>query len=186
MALRGAKHQGTERLLVDAPNIFHERQEGLEAALEALMVEGGDRQRPFHEFMFPNAVGIPDVLHICYDALEDSLKALPSWKLIEQDLRDVTSFLSWRQLRQKFMACCLSSGKDRRMFVHFTSRLIDFKFEFLSGVLDEVLPVLDKLLSLGHVALPCGVAGQSAQEHRSPCAAPERGVGFVGGPTGHQ
>lgn len=136
--------QGTERLIERCPNINGSLPE-LMKAIEA--IEAGDTT--FFEqadaYLFPLALAHPGHLHICYNSLESSVTGIKCWKSLEADLRVLTAFFGNRGMRRRFIHQCLPRPL-RKLFSVWSSRHIDWKWEFLSGLLDSLVPRLPALI----------------------------------------
>lgn len=89
------------------------------------------------QFLFPFVVGQPGHLHIVYNALQHAVESLASWTKTEAALRDLTAFLGHKGLRRRFARLCCPAPL-RRKFCEWSTKHIDWKWEFLSGVLDAL------------------------------------------------
>eukprot|EP00959_Pyramimonas_sp_CCMP1952_P352334 7382039-Pyramimonas_sp.AAC.1 len=97
-------------------------------------------------FFLPNAITVPDALHVVYNALKDTITSRYSWKGFESHLRAFAKFLGNRDLRGRFkMRCCKTPG-DKSEISRFSVRgSFDWKWEYLerfTSQLSSVLPTM--------------------------------------------
>lgn len=108
-------------------------------------------------YLFPNALGINDSLHIFFNALEHAVRSLGTWRQMERVLRAVALFLGSRGHRRRFVAFCLprrTAPAVKRAFErwrHGTS--FSWKWQYLRGFLERLLVLLPYLQEHFDVAL---------------------------------
>lgn len=93
-------------------------------------------------FLWPVALPLPGHLHIFFNALESACKSVIFAATFFVDLRAITNFLSNKQLRRKFQACCMSGKAGRHEFNSFPRTHVDWRWEFLGPALTNVLRLL--------------------------------------------
>ncbi len=122
--------QGVERGVADV-NIL-----GSSAAPRAFQGELDD------ERLYPNALWIPDHLHLFYNALETAVTKLAPYDKFISKLRAVERFLSSKSLRRAFVASCVEDPRDAKLFEHFSSIHIEWRWEYLSKSLGQIIQLL--------------------------------------------
>lgn len=140
---------GTEGKLADVPLVSGDSLSAI--ANDLVTFVEGDSPSPlldYESYLFPNCIWWPDMMHILYNGLEESLKHLECWKRVEVWLRKLTNFLSTKSLRQRAMRLLCTNSKQRACLEHYSSVHIDFKWEFLTKCLDQLLPVLPTLMEV--------------------------------------
>lgn len=135
--------RGVERLLVDAPNIISIDRDALRPRLDTLPASECDLAKYSGSYLFPNAVGFPDMLHTLFGVLERVLVHAPGWASYESDLRSVVNFLCQHDLRERFVQTCLGDQPlfVRGLFRHWSHRHLDWRWEFLEVVLVSLTPL---------------------------------------------
>ena len=95
----------------------------------------------FDAFVFPCCIGSADMLHIIYDALEVACKRCCLYKPFLDRLRVLTGFVTDKQIVNKFKATCFTSNPtDGKSFTVQKRTHIDWKWEFMSNTLDNLMP----------------------------------------------
>lgn len=145
-----ASDQSTESKLVDCPKVaswdFHD----VQAAVQAVPVDGEALDQSF--YCFPRGMWMPDLCHITYDALKGALTTAADWPPIERAMRAISNFLCDRPLRMRFVKVCVRDNRDAALFQKFSETHINFEFEFLTRFLDQVVPLLRPLLKHWNLA----------------------------------
>ena len=92
-------------------------------------------------YLYPASLSMPGMLHILYDALEAAVKACPEYTNFVHTLRITVNFLNNKQVRQRFQVTCFLSGDaEAKHFSSGSTVHIDWKWEFLSLALEQMLP----------------------------------------------
>ena len=128
--------QGTEKSLADV-NMSH-------------VAGSGDRLHPSAR-AYPNALYMPEHLHIIYNALEHSVKKIPLYAEFVVKLRAVEDFLSDKSLRRLFVATCVPVMEEKLLFSHYSVVHIDWRWEFLSIALTKLVVLMPVLRQRLHV-----------------------------------
>ena len=90
---------------------------------------------------YPNALYMPEHLHIVYNALQNSVKKLPGQRAFMSHLASIEKFLSDKSCRRLFIATCLG-GAEKAAFMSYAVVHCDWRWEFLSTALDKLIPLL--------------------------------------------
>ena len=143
--------QGTERKLADAAL-------ATEASFQAL-INLCDRINAGHEqlvdasaqshYLFPNCLFMPGHLHLLFNALEEAVKSSSIWgSRFETCLRSLVAVLKNKGLRTRMEAMCFKDATDvhRHMFRNFRKQHLDWRWESLGELLDELVPLLPVLV----------------------------------------
>ena len=106
--------------------------------------------------MYPNALYMPEHLHIIFNALQHAVEALPTYRHWLNRLRSVERFLPDKSIRRLFMATCMEGHPEQQRLKSYSTVHIDWRWEMLSRALDQLIPIahllrerfdLNKLLS---------------------------------------
>ncbi|CAK0828340.1 unnamed protein product, partial [Prorocentrum cordatum] len=89
--------------------------------------------------MYPNALGMPESLHIMFNALQHAVEKLPCHKTFISDLRNIENFLADRSLRRLFVNTCLDDSLKSK-FDHYSTVHISWRWEVLAKALTELIP----------------------------------------------
>ena len=94
-----------------------------------------------HSFIYPNALNMPGFLHLLYNALEESVKHDAEYQHVIDILRITANFSNKKECRTKFIHDCFEPGDpDAKLFMTGAAVHIDWKWEFLSVSLEQLLP----------------------------------------------
>jgi len=126
--------QGTEKGIAGLPlDIFPKHAAGMDTQSE-------------DAFLFTNMLAQKGLLHVLYDALETSCKNSSLCERWIDNLRTITSFVTDRLLIEKYKATCFEDDPGKADGVTVQKRVhIDWKWEFLSRALVELMPKLPEL-----------------------------------------
>lgn len=109
-------------------------------------------------FLFPNAIFVGDLLHQLFGFLEDVVQNLPVWKTLERVLKDVSHFLSDRELRTRFQATCFGHGAsamEKGLFHEWSGGHISWRWQHLEKFVEKLVvvwPVLQRRFKLERLA----------------------------------
>ena len=89
-------------------------------------------------FFFPHAITIPDILHIMFNALQESLESSDAWPPFEAVFRTVVTTIGDKMVRDRVCGVGLPNADraDRRLIHNFKHYRFDWRWEVL-----EVLSV---------------------------------------------
>jgi hypothetical protein len=107
-------YQGLEFEICDGPNLaFH--LDGWASTLCALRAGSIDVRSPelAANFLFPNCLGVADLLHILFNGLEMAATSVESWQSIEDHFHSIAKFLGDLGLRRRFQATCFVVPEKR-------------------------------------------------------------------------
>ena len=95
---------------------------------------------------FPNAMWMPEHLHIFNNALENAVTSAPLWSQFLPKLRAIERFLQDASLRTLFRATCLHGQPVvSKLFANFSGSHIEWRWEYLEKTLDKLVPLLPYL-----------------------------------------
>jgi hypothetical protein len=101
---------------------------------------------------FPNAMWMPEHLHIFNNALEHAICSLTMWKLFLPKLRALERFLQDVSLRRLFQAVCLAAHPAiSSMFKSYSGSHVDWRWEYLElslVALVDLIPFLMEYLDV--------------------------------------
>ena len=89
--------------------------------------------------MYPNALWMPEYLHIIFNALENSITKLPNHHSFMTRLKHLENFLADRSLRRLFMNACVEPVLHKE-FEHYSTVHISWRWEVLVKALDHLIP----------------------------------------------
>ena len=139
----GVSDQGTERLMLDCPNVKDPAE--IEAAAEQLAAGTlPDVPRPPEHFLFPRAMSVRGPFHITYNAFERAVKGAEDWPWLKERISACLCFLGWKGSRRRFLSTCVPDAEEKKMFANFPHHLIDFKWQYLESMLVD----LDRIVLL--------------------------------------
>ncbi len=96
---------------------------------------------------FPNAMWMPEHLHIFNNALEHAITALVIWRCFLPKLRAVERFLQDTSLRRLFRAVCLAGlPAVSSMFQNYSGSHVDWRWEYLEKSLVTLVSLLPFLI----------------------------------------
>jgi hypothetical protein len=104
--------QGLEYSVCDGPNLAFVGSSWGDT-LNSLRIGEIDVSSPDVEgnFLFPRCLGVPDCLHILFNALESAVTSSDSWEWISDHYATLAKFLGDLGMRRRFQATCLVSDK---------------------------------------------------------------------------
>lgn len=85
-------------------------------------------------YLYPHALKMPGHLHMLFDALECSVKALPVYEQYIKHLRSMQNFLADKSMRARFRAICMPHHPQSSLFEHYGAVHIDWRWEMLTKV----------------------------------------------------
>ncbi len=94
-------------------------------------------------YLYPNALWMPEHLHIFFNALEHAVGKLEVYKHWINRLRQVEHFLSDGSLRRLFIH--LFMRDEPGLLKHYSTVHIDWRWEMLSKALDKLIPIFNIL-----------------------------------------
>ena len=137
--------QGTEYKLTDIGFAREPNRENLLAAsrsiynFEAFLHVGSG---PQIHYLFPWALSMTGHLHLISNGLEAAVTKLRLWKgHFKNGIAALLTFLNSKPLRQRFQATCLPRAEWYYLH-YFCKQLLDWRWESLGELLEQVLPVL--------------------------------------------
>ena len=89
--------------------------------------------------MYPNALWLPEFLHILFNALEHAVERLPNHKTWLAKLRHISNFIADQSLRRLFVHTCVP-WFEQSFFQSYSVTHIDWCWEVLVAALDELIP----------------------------------------------
>ena len=94
-------------------------------------------------YFFPMAIGIPDLLHGLFNALQETLQASELWNDFEPLLKETVTLLGDQKWRRRFMAVCMASASanERKELHHFSGHKLDWRWEVLEVLSRQVVTV---------------------------------------------
>lgn len=133
--------QGTEHGLANFPFIGGDVAETLRRVKtgELNLADGAG----VSAYLFPLALYCPEHLHVFYNALQNSITRLSEWRAMERMLRALHAFLKPKGMRDRFVETCMRGAprRARLQFKHYGGAQVDWKWEYLTKLLDPVLRV---------------------------------------------
>ena len=123
--------QGTEKGIADIDTM----EGGYGAQLENGAVGAGH--------LYPQALWMPEALHILFNALESSIKKLKGYEHWLNRLRSLERFLCDKSMRRRFRK--LFCQDDPNFLKAYSTVHIDWRWEMLSKALDQLLPIFEQL-----------------------------------------
>ena len=90
---------------------------------------------------YPCALYMPDHLHVIYNALQSGVEGLSTYKHWMNRLRSIERFLSDKGMRRCFVATFLANHPESDKFRHYSTVVIDWRWEMLSVALDSLIPL---------------------------------------------
>ena len=108
-------------------------------------------------FLFPWCLAMTGHLHLISNALESAVTKCRIWTQVKHGIQGLLGFLNSRALRQRLQATCLPKHLWSA-FNSFGKQLLDWRWESLGQLLDQVLPLIPILqqhfdlekMSVGH------------------------------------
>ena len=97
-------------------------------------------------FLFPQAVGIADHLHMIFGSLEDAVTNCPEWCALQEDIRLVSTFMLHAGLRNRFCKTCVPIN-ERDLVLRYLGKHADWKWEHMAAFLTRLHPILPILIS---------------------------------------
>ena len=153
--------QGVDLALGDCPHV----EGNLLALIKSLQsgevdLRSGQRRAAY---FFPNAITIPEGLHMLFGGLKDGLRAQAAWTNYEPILRELVTTVGSQMFRDRFRAQCMDGAdkEERRLMYHFSKARFDWRWEILevtSGDLADRWPILkryadwENIYAVGHLA----------------------------------
>ncbi len=82
-------------------------------------------------------------LHVFYNALQSAVTSIPTWTTIEQMLKAMHAILKCRGFRERFQEKCMTGAtpRQRAMLNYYQGAKVDWKWEYLSRLLDPLVRV---------------------------------------------
>ena len=83
-----------------------------------------DNPEAFSSFLFPRCLFMPGLLHMLWNALEETLTSADGWDAYVDNLRAVMAFLTDRPLRQRFVHTCMQAAprQERELVSAFSKK----------------------------------------------------------------
>ncbi|CAE7254330.1 rsgI2 [Symbiodinium natans] len=147
--------QGTERGIPHWPMAAGERMNELAAALQAedqpsleLLATGTSQ-----EFLF-NSFTHAGLLHILFNALEETCKSCPRWDQVEKEVSAVSKLLTNRSFREVVLSRMMqeATAQEKKVVQGYHGELLSWRWESLHETLKhylEVRPLLSKYWDRG-------------------------------------
>ena len=135
--------QGVDLSVGDCPNADSDGIAGLIARLKAGAVDVS-RGEVRAGYFFPSAVTVPEMLHIFFNGLQESLESSEAWKPFEAILRDLVTTVGSRMWRDRSLGLCMAGAPqhERRLMRTFDGHKFDWRWEVLVVVVVVVVIVL--------------------------------------------
>ena len=137
--------QGTEYKLADIGFAHEPNRDSLtEAArsiynFESFLHAGSGPQT---HYLFPWALSMVGHLHLISNALEAAVTKVRLWRShFKHGITGLLAFLNSKPLRQRFQATCVPKA-EWGYFTSFGKQLLDWRWESLGDLLEQLLPVL--------------------------------------------
>ena len=115
-------------------------------------------------YMFPNCLLMPGHQHILMNGLEEAVKKSAMWNTeFYNGLEELVRVLNQRQLRQRFVATCMgdATASERKTLGTFTKQHLDWRWESLGFLCNELIPVLPILLKYWDLKKISGEASET-------------------------
>ena len=139
----------------DAPDIAVDSTAALRDVIDKLLSGDMALSHPDarRSYLFLAAMTCPGHLHILFRAYQMLLQSLPEWVTAEKHFRSLASFLSKKGYRDRFSQKCLEAAPTKRpCFKHWTGGSFTWRWEKLQIFLQQLLVVLDSMLSFWNPA----------------------------------
>lgn len=147
---------GVEMYVADGPCILLQDLatfEDLAARVEARQLDCADPGGA-DAFLFPKAIFVGDFLHQVFGCLDEVVQSLPMWQDMERMLRDLSQFLSDKELRTRFQATCFrepGSAVEKHMFDAWSGGHVSWRWQHLEKFVLKLIaffPVLQRRFGL--------------------------------------
>jgi hypothetical protein len=106
-------------------------------------------------YMWPRAWYMPGHIHILFNALETTVKNSRMWRTAFSDgLTAVAKILNSSGLRRRFLVTCMSgaSAVEQSPITRINKQLLDWRWESLGHLLDELVPIVPILVKFWNLA----------------------------------
>jgi hypothetical protein len=143
--------QGAEKDVCDSSSLYdegfgnvqHLREQWWAGGLEGVPLDPSCAL----SFFLPRCLFFADGLHVVYNGLEEAITASSEWEECDRYLKSIASVLANRDVRFRYMETCLH-GAQAVYFANWSvNSSFNWKWEFLQRYLDDLVPVIDILIS---------------------------------------
>ena len=116
------------------------------STMEPIMGAGENTYKIGYGMQYPNALYMPEHLHIIYNCLQNSVEKMPENKSWIKKLRSVERFLADKSLRRLFIA--KTQDARTQLFQSYSRVDVDWRWETLQKALDQLIPLWEPLMEL--------------------------------------
>ena len=106
-----------------------------------------DPSDPSGTYLLPNALYVPDSLHMVFGALEVGVKTAGRyWETLEPDMKSISQFLGDASLKLRWSATCSLTRIEKALVAGYVGKHADWKWEYLHKYLGNLRPILPILM----------------------------------------
>ena len=94
---------------------------------------------------YPNALCMPEHLHMVFNSLQNGVETLPAHNDYLKRLRSIERFPADESLRRIYMATYMAHHPEQHRFKVYSSVAVDWQWETLCKALSQLLPLYELL-----------------------------------------